>query len=38
MGFLVVLKKVFLQTAHRCCWFHKMDSVLNALPKSQKAS
>jgi putative transposase len=35
MGFWAAIEEVFPQTGHQRCWFHKMDNVLNALPKSQ---
>ncbi|KVA45775.1 hypothetical protein WI57_10785 [Burkholderia cepacia] len=31
------LEEVFSQTRYQRCWFHKIDNVLNALPKSQQS-
>ncbi len=37
MGFWADLEEVFPATRDQRCWFHKMGTVLNALPKSQQA-
>lgn len=34
MGFWAAFRKVYSDTKHQRCWFHKMGNVLNKLPKS----
>jgi len=34
LGFWGALREVFLETREQRCWFHKIDNILNALPKS----
>jgi len=37
MGFWAALRKVYPETTHQRCWFHKMGNVLTKLPKSAHA-
>ena len=37
MGFWAAFRKVYSETKHQRCWFHKMGNVLNKLPKSAHA-